>query len=93
MLKADGLFVLNIKNHVADGQIVRVSQWHRDMLRALGLTEIDDTAIPTRGRPSGANAKVRAENAEKIYVYLRTAASLAKARKLKKAIKKGKYCG
>ena len=72
VLKTGGLFFLNIKNYVRQGRIIRVSQWHRDFLRAtLGLQEIDDTAIPTEGRKFGTNSDVRAEKAEKIYVYLK----------------------
>ena len=72
VLKTGGMFFLNIKNYIRGGRIIRVSQWHREFLRdQLGMREIDDTAIPTEGRPHGENAKVRAENAEKIYIYLK----------------------
>ena len=73
VLKVGGLFVLNIKNHIKAGQIVRCSQWHREMLRdGLGYNEIDDTSIPTKGRLSGENYDVRAENVEKIYLFMKT---------------------
>jgi len=72
VLKPGGMFVIVLKNHIKQGRIVRVSQWHRMVLsQMLRLTEIDDTAVPTRGRPSGTNSDVRAENVEKVYFYAR----------------------
>ena len=89
VLKVGGLFVINLKNNIKQGVITRMSQWHRDLLRDdLGLQEIDDTAIPTRGRMSGANYDVRAENAEKLYIYQKPESSSLKAKALRKAIKK-----
>ena len=73
VLKTGGLFVLNVKNHIKNGQIVRCSQWHREVLRdLLRYKEIDDTSIPTKGRLSGENYEVRAEDVEKIYIFLKT---------------------
>lgn len=70
VLKESGLFFINLKNHIAKGVIARVSHWHRNILRdVIKLTEIDDVAIPTPGRMSGANHSVRAEQAEKLYVF------------------------
>ena len=71
VLKAGGLFFLNIKNFIKQGAIVRVSQWHRSILRQIGLVEIDDTAVPSKGRYSGSNSRIRAEDAEKLYVFQR----------------------
>ena len=89
VLKVGGLFVINLKNTIKLGVITRMSQWHRDLLRdELGLKEIDDTAVPTKGRMSGANYDVRAENAEKLYIYLKPEESSLKAKALRKAIKK-----
>lgn len=90
VLKPNGLFVINLKNFIAKGVIVRMSQFHRDALRMLGLEELDDTSIPTRGRPSGENADVRAEDTEKIYIYTRPASSLQQAAFVRKEIKKGR---
>lgn len=74
VLKTGGLFVINLKNFVKRGVIVRVSQWHRELLRdKIGLEEVDDTAIATKGRMSGENYDVRAENAEKIYFFSKPA--------------------
>lgn len=88
VLKPYGLFVINLKNHIKQGQIVRVSQWHREVLRdLLRLREIDDTAIPTTGRLSGENYKVRAENAEKIYIYSKPPTSTETAMDLYQTMK------
>ena len=89
VLKVGGLFVINLKNTIKSGVITRMSQWHRDLLRdELGLKEIDDTAVPTRGRMSGANYDLRAEDAEKLYIYCKLQESSLKAKALRKAIKK-----
>ena len=89
VLKTGGLFFINLKNHIRQGRIIRVSQWHREVLRdVLGLTEIDDTSIPTKGRLSGEHYAVRAELVEKIYVYLKGPESHKKAKAAKKALKK-----
>jgi len=95
VLKTGGLFVINLKNHIKKGQIIRVSQWHRNVLRdVLGMEEIDDTSIATKGRLSGENYDVRAELVEKIYVYLKTPDSHQKAKAVKKSLKqKGKKVG
>ena len=94
VLKPNGLFVINLKNFIRNHTIMRMSQWHREVLRdGLGLVEIDDTSVPTKGRPSGANSEVRAENVEKIYIYLRSEESRSKTKALKKAVRKGLYDG
>ena len=69
VLKPNGLFFINLKNFVQRGAIVRMAAWHKGTLIKYGLEEIDDTAVPARGRPSGANYDVRAEDTEKIYVF------------------------
>ena len=72
VLKPDGMFVIVLKNFIAGGAVNRVSQWHRDLLRdGLGLREVDDTSVSARGRRIGANATVRAEQVDKIYISLR----------------------
>ena len=90
VLKPDGLFVINLKNFIARHAIVPMSQFHRNMLRSLGLEEFDDTSIPTRGRPSGENADVRAEQVEKIYLYTRPARSLQQAAYVRNEIETGR---
>ena len=91
VLKPGGFFVINLKNHIKQGQIVRVSQWHREVLRELlHLTEVDDTAIPTKGRLSGENYDVRAEDAEKIYIYLKGTKQTEVAKRLYADVKERK---
>ena len=75
VLRIGGLFFLNAKNFVRAGQIQRVSQFHTEILRSCDMRAVDDTAIPTSGRPSGANYAVRAESAEKLYIFAKTAAA------------------
>ena len=88
VLKSNGLFVIVVKNFIRQGQIIRVSQWHRDVLRdVLHLQEIDDTSIATPGRLSGENYKVRAEAVEKVYVYLKPPESHAIAKAVRKSLR------
>ena len=89
VLKVGGLFVINLKNHIKKGQIIRVSQWHREVLRdKIGLKEVDDTSIPTRGRLSGENYDVRAENVEKIYIFTKPEVANKKAAAIKEYVEK-----
>lgn len=72
VLRPGGLFVIVLKNFVGDGVVNRMSQWHREVLRdGLALREVDDTSVHAVGRRFGANAGLRAESVDKIYVYTR----------------------
>lgn len=92
VLMEGGLFFLNVKNYIRNHTIIRVSQWHRDFLRDhLGMQEIDDTAIPTEGRKHGTNTDVRAEKAEKIYVYVKPVGIQQRVKAIHKDLRKGKW--
>lgn len=68
LLAVDGLLVLNVKDHVRDGDRVRVSGWHVRTLLSLGLTFCDDNALATRGLGgAGDNASSR-EGVEHVYL-------------------------
>ncbi len=59
-LKPGGTFTLNIKNHIRDGEIQRVAEWHINTLmleHQLELVALD--IIPTRGLAAGANTDLR----------------------------------
>lgn len=64
-----GLFLLNIKDHVRDGEVQHVASWHVDQLcRVNGLRLIAHHIIPGAGLPSGENEDLRVVG-EEIYVF------------------------
>ena len=69
LLREGGLFVLNIKDHVRDGEVQQVAAWHVDQLcRVLGLRLVAHHIIPGAGLPSGENEDLRVVG-EEIYVF------------------------
>ena len=59
VLKENGLFILNIKNHIRKGEEVDVHQWHIDTLHALGFSLIETIKVPVFGNGFGANSEKR----------------------------------
>lgn len=60
VLRPGGTFTINIKNHVRDGEVQRVAEWHITTLTCdLGLELVALDVIPTRGLMAGANADTR----------------------------------
>lgn len=69
VLRDYGLLVLNIKDHVRDGEVQHVASWHVDHLcRVLGLRLVAHHIIPGAGLPSGENEDLRVVG-EEIYVF------------------------
>ena len=60
-LKPGGTLTLNIKNHIRDGQVQRVAEWHIDTLYGLGLHLTQMDMVPTSGLMAGANADKRTQ--------------------------------
>jgi tRNA G10 N-methylase Trm11 len=56
VLRADGRFVLNIKDHIRGGIHQHVSDWHLRTLLALGLRFVTAERIGTPGQRHGANS-------------------------------------
>jgi hypothetical protein len=69
ILREDGKFVLNIKDHYRDGVVQKVSDWHRECLEKLGFKEEGFSWIATQGFGFGANLDKK--EMEKIYVFSR----------------------
>ena len=67
LLSNDGVFILNISDHIRKGEEVPVSAWHIETLEALGMKLEEDIHIPTPRCKYGANANIRVEY-EHIYV-------------------------
>lgn len=59
VLKPGGTFVVNIKDHIRDGQKQDVVAWHIDTLYGLGLHLMGLDLVPTKGVMAGANADTR----------------------------------
>ena len=59
VLKVGGKFILNISDHIRKGEIVNVSDWHKNTLIRLGFNVIDDLKIETPRMGFGQNRKLR----------------------------------
>lgn len=68
LISNNGLFVLNISNHIRGGEEIHVSEWHKDTLEAMGLKLLDDIHVNTRRCRFGANAEKRVDF-EHIYIF------------------------
>jgi SAM-dependent methyltransferase len=73
VLKPNGRFILNIKDHIRDGEWQDVAAWHVSTIMALGFTMAAVRPVSTKGVPSGANAEVRSE-AELVFAFDRVTA-------------------
>lgn len=61
VLTDDGLFILNIKDHVRGGSFQGVPGWHVRTLQSLGFRVENVTAVASRGMRDGANSTLRAD--------------------------------
>lgn len=68
LLCDDGIFILNISDHIRGGEIVPVSDFHHRTLVSLGLNLIQWDRVETPRMGFGANAKVRVDY-ESIYTF------------------------
>lgn len=62
VLAPGGWFVLNLKDHVRDGEVQPVTGWHRAMARKIGFVEVDEIRVPVKGMRFGANHRARVEH-------------------------------
>jgi hypothetical protein len=58
-LKPGGTLTLNIKNHVRNGEVQRVAEWHANTLIDLNMRIDQIQSVPTRGLMAGDNADQR----------------------------------
>lgn len=58
VLAPDGVFVLNVKNHVRGGEVQRVAEWHIRELLSLGLTLEAIDVVHTYGMTTGEGDKL-----------------------------------
>lgn len=60
VLKPGGHFTINIKNHIRNGEVQRVVEWHIEtLMHEFGLHMHALDVVPTKGLASGANDSVR----------------------------------
>lgn len=68
VLNFNGLFILNISDHIRNGEVIPVSDWHKEALIKLGLILINGIQLKTPRMNFGANHKLRVQN-ETIFVF------------------------
>ena len=75
-LRQDSVFVLNIKDHIRDGQRVRVTAWHTKCLVYLGFELVELGIAWGTGLRQGANHNLRVPEGESVLKFvLRTKVS------------------
>lgn len=67
VLRPGGLMMANIKDHVRDGAVQRVSDWHETCLTEVGFAVLDVARLPAPGIRHGQNHQARVEE-ERIIV-------------------------
>lgn len=67
-LNPNGIFILNIKDFIANKQIMNVSQWHVDCLIDLGMSLISSSQVESKGMRYGANRELRIDY-ENVYCF------------------------
>jgi len=68
VLKYDGLFILNVSDHVRSGRIVPVSEWHKSMIIGSRFELINEHKIETPRMRHGENNRVRVDY-ENVFVF------------------------
>lgn len=70
VLKPNGLFLLNVSDHIRGGNVVDVTGWHKQVVEELGFECLEVRPILTRRMRFGANADARVAN-EMLFVFRR----------------------
>jgi SAM-dependent methyltransferase len=55
VLKENGLFVLNISDHIRKGKVIPVTKWHMDTIQSIGFSVIECRRIKTKRLKMGSN--------------------------------------
>jgi len=61
VLKPGGLMLVNVSDHIRDGERVHVAKWHFDTLRAIGFQHLTTHEIKTPRNRMGQNGAARVE--------------------------------
>jgi DNA modification methylase len=59
VLKKDGLFILNISDHIRAGKRIYVSDWHVDVLKGIGFKLLKSIEVKTPRQKMGKNSELR----------------------------------
>jgi DNA modification methylase len=59
VLKVGGVFILNISDHIRNGAVVPVTQWHVDEIIKIGFTQIEHIKAETKRQRHGQNGGLR----------------------------------
>lgn len=70
VLRPGGVFILNVSDHIRKGEVVQVSEWHKETIKEIGFVLVQHDELPTRRQRKGANADLRVEF-ENIYTFIR----------------------
>jgi DNA modification methylase len=62
VLKPDGLFIVNVSDHIRKGEIVPVVDWHKNALIDLGFKYMNYVAVETPRMRFGKNNGSRVKN-------------------------------
>jgi len=73
VLKPRGMFYLNVSDHIRDGAVVRVAEWHHDTAIEFGFKLYELNEVPTPRNRAGANGNLRVEH-EVIYTFFKAGA-------------------
>lgn len=67
VLKPNGVFILNISDHIRNGKVMPVTKWHIDCLTDLGFSLTDHILVETPRLRYGANHQVRVKHESVLY--------------------------
>lgn len=65
---ARSYLIVNCSDFIAKGELVRVCDWHMDVISALGMTHAETVLVETRRNRFGANGALRVDH-ERIMVF------------------------
>ena len=68
VLKETGVFILNMSDHIRQGELVKVVDWHKSVLMEMGFIVIEDLKVPTPRMGFGKNGKSRVDH-ERIVTF------------------------
>lgn len=70
VLKSDGMFILNISDHIRSGKIVRVTSWHKKYIESIGFQIKEHIKVKTKRQRYGKNGNLRVKY-ESILVFIK----------------------
>ena len=77
-LKDEGLFILNCKDFISNGEVMKVTKWHINTLKSFGLTHVKTVKVKSKGMRFGANYNLRLD-----YEYVVCLKKLSRSQRFK----------